>query len=97
VHARSAAVAWADPVPVSCSRAASAREDSQDFCDGGFLAGGFRAGGFEQRAELRLDLVAVAAADFLLHRVAAAVRPVTMLQALRPVMPWSGKTPARHP
>jgi hypothetical protein len=47
---------------------ASAREDSQD-ADGGFLAGGFG-----QRDELRLDLVAVAAAAFLLHHVAAAVR-----------------------
>jgi hypothetical protein len=34
-------------------------------------------------------LVSPARPDGLLHHVAAAVRSVTMLQALRPVMPWS--------
>jgi hypothetical protein len=43
---------------------AGAREQGQDAADGGFLAGGFG------QPEVRLDLVAVAAAVFLLRHVA---------------------------
>jgi len=43
---------------------AGAREPGQDAADGGLLAGGFG------QREVRLDLVAVAAAVFLLRRVA---------------------------
>ena len=49
------------------------------------MAGRFPGGGFGQR-EVRLDLVAVAAAVFVLDHVAAAVRSVTMPWALRSVM-----------
>jgi hypothetical protein len=51
---------------------AGAREQGQDVADGGFLAGGFG------QREGRLDLVAVAAAVFLLRRVAGSLRSVTM-------------------
>jgi hypothetical protein len=60
---------------------AGAREQGQDAADGGFLAGGFR------QRKVRLDLVAVAAAFFLLRHAAGSVRSVTMPQALRPVLP----------
>jgi hypothetical protein len=60
---------------------AGAREQGQDVADGGFLAGGFG------QREVRLDLVAVAAAVFLLRRVAGSVGLVTMPQALRSVLP----------
>jgi hypothetical protein len=60
---------------------AVAYEEGQDFADGGFLAGGFG------QREVRLDLVAVAAAVFLLRRVAGSVRSVTMPEALRSVLP----------
>ena len=51
---------------------AGAREQGQDAADGGFLAGGFG------QREVRLDLVAVAAAVFVLARVAGSVRSVTV-------------------
>jgi hypothetical protein len=52
---------------------AGAHEQGQDAADGGFLAGGFG------QREVRLDLVAVAEAVFLLRHVAGSVRSVTML------------------
>jgi hypothetical protein len=50
---------------------AGAREQGQDAADGRSLAGGFG------QREVRLELVAVAAAVFLLRHVAGSVRPVT--------------------
>ena len=50
--------------PCQLKSRAGAREQGQDVADGGFLAGGFG------QREVRLDLVAVAAAVFLLRHVA---------------------------
>ena len=69
---------WSGPGQLQ-SRA-GAREEGEDFADGGFPGGGFG------QREVGLDLVAVAAAIFLLDHVAAAVRSVTMPWALRSVM-----------
>jgi hypothetical protein len=71
VHARSAAVASAWSGSGQLRSRAAAREEGQDFADGALSAGGFgqREGG--------LDLVAVAAAVFLLTQPAS-VRSVTM-------------------
>jgi hypothetical protein len=64
MHARSAAVASGWPGPGQLQSRAGAREQGEDFADGGFLAGRFG------QPQVRLDLVAVAAAVFLLHHVA---------------------------
>jgi hypothetical protein len=61
---RSAAVASGWPGPGHLQSRAGAREKGEDFADGGLLAGGFG------QREVCLDLVAVAAAVFLLHHVA---------------------------
>jgi hypothetical protein len=66
---RSAAVAPGWPGPGYRQSRAGARQEGGDFADG-VLA----AGGFGQR-EVRLDLVAVAAAVFLLHHVAGRAHP----------------------
>jgi hypothetical protein len=75
------AVASGRSGPGQLQSRAGAREQGQDVADGGFLAGGFG------QREVRLDLVAVAAAVFLLRRVAGSVGLVTMPQALRSVLP----------
>ena len=53
-------------------RVAAAGHDGEDFADGRFLAGSLR------EREVRLDLVAVAAAIFLLDHVPGPARSVTM-------------------
>ena len=58
------AVASGRPGPGQLQSRAGAREQGQDVADGGFLAGGFG------QRKARLDLVAVAAAVFLLRHVA---------------------------
>ena len=70
---------WSGPGQLQ-SRA-GAREQGQDAADGRFLAGGFG------QQEVSLELVAVAAAIFLLRHVAGSVRSVTMSWALRSVLP----------
>jgi hypothetical protein len=75
------AVASGRSGPGQLQSRAGAREQGQDVADGGFLAGGFG------QREVRLDLVGVAAAVFLLRRVAGSVGLVTMPQALRSVLP----------
>ncbi len=61
---RSAAVAPGWSGPGHRQSRAGARQEGGDFADGGLLASGFG------QREVRLDLVAVAAAVFLLHHVA---------------------------
>jgi hypothetical protein len=82
VHARrSAAVASGWSGPGHRQPRAGARDEGEDFADGWFLAGGFG------QREVGLDLVAVAAAVFVLDDDPAAVRSVTMPWALCSVMP----------
>jgi hypothetical protein len=66
------AVASGWPGPGQLQSDAGAREQGQDAADGGFLASGFG------QREVRLDLVAVAAAVFLLRHVAGCVSSLTM-------------------
>src|SRR5882757_8511438 len=80
VGTRSAAVTSGWSRPGQLLPRAGARKEGQDLADGGFLAGGFR------QREVRLDLVAVAAAVFLLDDVSGCGQ-VTMPKALRSVMP----------
>ena len=61
---RSAAVASGWPGAGHLQSRAGAREEGEDFADGGLLAGGFG------QREVCLDLVAVAPAVFLLHHLA---------------------------
>ena len=81
VGTRSAAVASGWSRPGQLLPRAGARKEGQDLADGGFLAGGFR------QREVRLDLVAVAAAVFLLDDVSGCGQVGTMPKALRSVMP----------
>jgi hypothetical protein len=67
-HARSAAVASGWSGPGQLQSRAGAREEGEDVAEGGFLAGG------SAQREVRLDLVAVAAAVFMLHQVAGCGR-----------------------
>ena len=60
-HSAVVASGWSSPGQLLPR--AGARKEGQDLADGGFLAGGFR------QREVRLDLVAVAAAVFLLDDV----------------------------
>ena len=60
---------------------AGARGEGEDVADGGFLAGGFG------QREVRLDLVAVAAAVFLLHHVAGFGEVGDDAETLRSVVP----------
>jgi len=53
-------------------RVAGAGQDGEDFADGRFLAGSLR------QRQVRLDLVAVAAAIFLLDHVPGPARSATM-------------------
>jgi hypothetical protein len=82
MHARrSAAVASGWSGPGHLQSRAGAREEGEDVADGGFLAGGFG------QREVCLDLVAVAAAVFLLHHIAGCGQVGDDAVALRSVMP----------
>jgi len=91
----SVVLASGSPAVVHLLPRAIANWDDQNFSDGGFLDG--RLG----QREVRPDLVAVAAAVFLLDDVSGCVRSVTMLWALRSVIPRlaamsRGRTPGSH-